>query len=375
MDGGEAAATSNTERWQSQLFRTPQVLAVTVLVIAVLAVIDAFLVRADHAERIAAAAAAFERAERLTHANNHEGALELYRTARNIRRDDERYQLALVQALRQTGRLEEAEREARRLLQEHPAHGPGNLILARTLAEQGDFEEAEWFYHRSIYGSWSEAQQQQRRAVRFELADLLASRGQQEELIAEVLVLMGEQEGDLATKRRAADLLLQAGAGARSAELYRELLRERARDAELYGLYGLALLSDHQYRRGRANLETALALGSEDPRFEERAQFARDVVTMDPFARGLSSRERARRARLLVEKTSALLEACTQQQANAEILARVKEQLASNRRRITDELIENDLAMTEQAWEALPQPCRTGTEAEAIGAILDQFQR
>jgi predicted Zn-dependent protease len=353
--------------------RTVLVLSATGLVIAAMAAADAFLVRLGETERQTAAASLYKRAETLTASGDPDRALDYYRLARNQMRDDQKYRLAFVQALQRVGRLEEAEAEARRMLLEHSAAGPLNLILARILAARKRPDDAAWFYHRALYGNWSENSDSERLSARLELADLLARKGATEQVVAEVLLLLNDADAGKQLRERSADLLLKAGSFQRAAALYRELLRENPKQANLHAGLGLALFTGGQVRRSRTELAIASDLEPANTEVRRKLEIAQNYVELDPAARGIGSVERTRRSRRLLQIAVATIQACG---VPDEARTSVDESTAllANRRRRTSEP-DRDVALAGDIWRAMPSTCKTSAESEAVTMLFEEARQ
>ena len=83
------------------------------------------------------------------------------------------FQLALSRALSAAGRFSDAETMLADLLERDGMNGPANLAMARVLAKEGRLTESVSYYHRAIYGQWTQNTLANRVQARFELVDLL----------------------------------------------------------------------------------------------------------------------------------------------------------------------------------------------------------
>src|SRR5580704_14196289 len=145
-------------------------------------------------------------------------------------------------------KFDDADANLKTLLEADPNNGPANLSSARLKVLQGDIKDAESFYHRAIYGSWTENAPAHRVAARLELANLLASRGEQEGLLAELVALEAEPQSNTAILKQVAHLYRVAGSPAREANVYRELIQSNEDDIDAYVGLGEAELAQGEYR-------------------------------------------------------------------------------------------------------------------------------
>jgi tetratricopeptide (TPR) repeat protein len=106
------------------------------------------------------------------------------------------------------------------LLETDPTDAFASLILARVLKEEARYREAVSYFHRAIYGRFSDDPEGNRLKTRFELIDVLAERKSKEELLAQLLAVADEAPGDLKTRKRIGRLFLAAGSPSRAAEVF-----------------------------------------------------------------------------------------------------------------------------------------------------------
>lgn len=346
--------------------RTLRVLGVAALIAGLLAAGDAMLVRFGLAERRAAAGELYERARKLTSTGEHAQALDLYRQARNEQRNNVTYRIALIQALERAGRTEEAEAEARRLVAQQPTDGPANVVLAHLLESAKRYEDAAWFYHRALYGNWSDSVEQRTR-IRLELADMLAGQGRTEEVVAEVLLILNEAGANADIRLRSANLLMKSGAWRRAAGIYADLAAQSPRDASLHAALGLALFAEKEYRRARNELATAIRLGDTGDEVHRKFEVSQAVVERDPNARGVGSRELERRRIALLNEVMEIGQGCG---ADVSLPPMVAAQNVLSKRRPVHADPEDELDAAEAVWDILQAKCKAGPKAEAISIIF-----
>ena len=229
------------------------------MVAAAVAAIDVVLVRVAARHRAETGHRLFENGLRARAQGHTETALELLRSAYNRAPGNAAYHLAFAQALVDAGRTREGHAALSELLDRHPADGAANAEMARALAKQGDWQRAAWYYHRAIYGEWPSGVDL--RALRFELAELLARHGEREQLVSEVVLLSTEPAAG-AEAKRLGGLQLAAGEWGRAELLFRSLLRKDAADPELLTGLAKAQMGQGRYLAAERSLRRAVAAGA-----------------------------------------------------------------------------------------------------------------
>ena len=120
-------------------------------------------------------------------------------------------ELLLARALALSGHLNEARSYFLNLWEARPGDGEVNLQLARLARQQGKLAEAAEYYRLSVNGSWESEGIVHRRAVRLELSDFLASRGEDAEARDELMTVAGNATNDKATLLGVAERFDRAG--------------------------------------------------------------------------------------------------------------------------------------------------------------------
>ena len=106
------------------------------------------------------------------------------------------YELDMISALIALGRTADADPLMDEVLQRKPNDGAVNLAAARLKVKEGDQEAAVSYYHRAIYGEWTKDPAARKRDARFELVDFLLKEHSKQELLAELITLEAESDGD-----------------------------------------------------------------------------------------------------------------------------------------------------------------------------------
>ena len=230
------------------------VLVIALAVIIACAAMDVFLTRITQSRRAASARWAYSQGEQLSQAGRFASAIERFRSAYNQNPTNPAYQLALIAALRHAGEVDQAKLTLARLLEKAPADGAANIEMARILAHSNDWRNAAWYYHRGLYGQWRNPVDLV--PLRFELADLLASRHATEDLLAE-LPLLDREVTDPSDQRHLGKLLIEAKSWTRAEQVYRALLRNSGCDAELWTSLGRSQIGAGDYRASQRSFDRA----------------------------------------------------------------------------------------------------------------------
>lgn len=286
-------------------------------VICGLAALDVFLERAERAEMAAQAEQAYQQGSRLLEAGRADDAVEALRRAHAIERKNATYELQLIAAMTAAGKTEEAEPLMNEVLDIDRNAGPANLVAARLKLKQGKIVDAEAYYHRAIYGTWPQDAVAHRIAARLELIELLISKNQKQNLLAELLSLQADAKSDPAIQLRLARWFLAAGSPGRAADAYRELIRQDANDADDYAGLGEAELEQGAYRAAHNAFASAAARKKRDSAIRAKLQLAAMLAGLDPTPRQLSSAQKYQRSLYILEWAQQDLEKCIQTRAAA----------------------------------------------------------
>jgi tetratricopeptide (TPR) repeat protein len=356
-------------------------LAGVVLAIVALFSIDTFLAKTERAESRVEATRFYASGQRLLEQGKSAEAVQQFRSAIAIERDNQDYQLALGQALLAAGRSAEAEAALNELLQRNPIDAATNLAMARVLAKEDRVDDAAFYYHRAIYGQWKQDAHANQLKVRFELTDLLNREGSKEALLAELLPLQNEAPDDLATRKQLGHLFIAAGSPARAADIFRALLRTQPRDPEVYRGLGDAEFAEGNYHTAQAEFQASLHLRPADLETQHRLDLCDQVLELDPMQRGLSGEEQYQRSRTLVERVLEDVIRCLGGSASGaaqELIKIVQDGLKKSvppaRQRAA---LEDNLAWAERLWQVRRTDCKQaiGASEQPLALVLAIFVR
>jgi tetratricopeptide (TPR) repeat protein len=338
---------------------------VIALVVAGLWSLDVFLARTDREAVQNRANSLYAQGVQLLKQGHASAAVELLRRANAMVRDNRAYQLDYVAALVAARKFDDADANLKTLLQSDPNNGPANLLSARLMVQEGHIPDAESHYHRAIYGAWPENAPAHRLAVRLELVELLASRGERQELLAELLALESEAQGKAAILKRIAYLYQVAGYPARGADVYRELIQSDPDDIDAYAGLGGDELALGDYRAALAAFLNANRRSPGNPTIQRDIGLLNAMATIDPTPRRLSSAEKFARSTRILKLTRDALNGCAKWD-EAQRLVDESDKVLSKKApaNVTNELAESRLALAEQLWQAHIKLCGPGTSEQ-----------
>jgi tetratricopeptide (TPR) repeat protein len=370
------SASGQTTVADSSSGPTLALVIVLVIVIGGLWTLDLFLARTDREAVQSQANNIYAEGVRALQQGHAREAVERLRRANSMVRDNRAYQLDYVAALMAARKFDEAEANLKTLLDSDPNNGRANLLSARLKFQQGHIPDAESYYHRAIYGSWAENAAAHRVAARLELANLLASRGEQEELLAEVVALETEARSNAATLKQVANLYRVAGSPAREANVYRELIESNEDDFDAYVGLGEAELAQGDYHDAMAAFLDANRRRPGDRTVQEDIALLNAMATIDPTPRRLSSAEKFARSTRILKLTRDALNNCAKTEEARRMVDNCDKVLAENvPPHVTNEMSEARLTLAEQMWQARIQRCgpSTSEQENALRLIMTKL--
>jgi Tfp pilus assembly protein PilF len=330
---------------------SPTLKALIVLaVMAALYGIDKFLAAQEQNEVNQAAASDFSAGKHLLSSGKPQQAAENFARAHALNRDSREYLLALAEARIADHQLTAARDTLNDALEEDSNDGRANLLMARLMAASGNFKDADFYYHRAIYGEWSSNAGKAKATVRLELANMLAEHGNNQELLSELLLLENEPDQALATKKHIAALFLQAGSGQRAEAEFRSLISEDRGDPDIFVGLGRAAIMEGNYRTAENAFLDALRRRMNDPQIQSQLKLVAKLATLDPTARRLSTAEKYRRSGEILELAQIELNACLANPPS-------QEPAKPAPRAVTNEMAEARLDETEKVWKQREQAC------------------
>jgi tetratricopeptide (TPR) repeat protein len=356
---------AGTPLLRPSLFRTLFFVAIASVA---LVLIDSVLAGTERRETALEAARFYHDGRQMMQQHRYANAADAFRSAIANARGNMEYPLALAQALLAAGQLDDADATLTDLLQSDSMAGAPNLAMARVFAKKGLYEDAEFYYHRAIYGQWKADAQNNRVKTRFELADLLAARDSKPELLAELLPLQDQASNDAATQAKLARLYMIAGSPARAAAIFRDLVRLNPRDTAAEEGLGNAEFALGNYPEAQSALVAAVRLSAGDQSARKALELCDQVLNLDPMRHGLDNPERYRRSvhvlELVVDKVTQCLA------PDQDLMDAANKSLARHFGTTgQSEAVEANLDLAAKLWQAEKTKC-----ASAISAMDEPLQ-
>jgi tetratricopeptide (TPR) repeat protein len=330
--------------------------AYTIVAFIGLFFLDRALANLERTELQSEAARGYREGMELLRSNQPARAAERLQRAYSLQRGNRDYALGYAEALSQGDRREDSAALVRQMLARSSNDGEANLLMARLSAADGKAAEADAFYHRAVYGTWTGNSEARILQTRLELAGYLAAHGTSRGLLAELLILQDQASNDPALARRVAELLLESGSPARSAALYRELLNKEPRAPDLFQGLGRAELAAGDYRQATAAFMDQLRVNPGNADATHWLRLSSQLSRLDPTPRNLSSAEKHRRSVELLSGALAQLEQCAPG-AGALTEARALESAAKTKRTPANEESEAALETAVRVWHERLRLC------------------
>jgi Tfp pilus assembly protein PilF len=191
-----------------------------------------------------------------------EGAVDSFRKATAIDRENRTYVLAMADALAAANHNMEAQQALQQLREEDPTNAEVNLHLARLAAKRGNIPEAVLYYHSALDGMWAGPKaQEQRRNIRIELIQFLIARHDENRALSELLVLDTELPDKAAAHVQVAKLFAEAEDLRHALNDFTEALQLDPHDVDAMGGAGAVAFSLGDRHKARHFLEEAEAHG------------------------------------------------------------------------------------------------------------------
>ncbi|MGA8151810.1 MAG: tetratricopeptide repeat protein [Terriglobales bacterium] len=239
-----------------------------------------------------------------------EMAVEHFRAALTYSHDNFQYQLSLARALRDTGRIPEAETYLISLWERSPQDGAVNLALGRLAAREKLLDKTTQYYHNAIYGVWPSNADENRLNAWFELVDFLLHQNARPQAQAELIALSAELPRRPELQLRVADFFARAQDYPHALLEYQKVLQTSRGNPEALAGAGEAAFNLARYRTAARYLEAAVTANPRDTDSAQLLQVTKVVLDVNPFGREISSSERHRRIRAIFEAGGKRLDAC-----------------------------------------------------------------
>ncbi len=358
-------------------------LAVIASIVA-LALVDVSLEKTEQLELAQSARRADRNGSQLLKRGNTDEAVEAFRKAHSLERENTGYQLDLIQALMADGKSAEAEPLMSDILEEESNAGQANLVAARLAAQQSHTTTADAYYHRAVYGEWPDRVTQHQIAVRMELIQFLNTHGKQNEILAELLPLEEQAGKDPVLQPQIAQLFLTAGSPSRAEAIYRRLIKQNSRNAMAYAGLGDSELALGDFRAARSAFAAAVARDAGNPAWHSQLELATSLNSLDPTLRWLSPQDKYSRARQILQLAASDLQQCITNHLELatddakQLLDSADADLRSEPpKQVTNDLAEDTLSLAQKIWHMRTSLCgpSTASDEEALRLSMEKLSK
>ena len=353
-------------------------------VIIGLTLVDVSLRRTEQGELASQALRSDQNGTQLLKQGKPNEAVDAFRKAHALERENTRYEIDLIQSLMAAGKLAEAQPLMSDILEEQSNDGETNLVAARLAARQGHINLADAYYHRAIYGQWPDELSVHQVQVRLELINFLQAHGKQDEILAELLPLQEQARNDAHLLPKVALLFLAAGSPGRAETIFRQLIKIEPENSGDYSGLGEAELALGDFRAAHTAFEDAKARGENGPALDKRLQLASMLSNLDPTLRWLSAPNKyARSMRILGLATGDLQQCITNHSERStdaanQLLAGAQTELSAPiPKQPTNEMAEGALSLAASIWHTRTSVCGTGTSSdeEPLRLIMEKLAK
>jgi len=263
------------------------------------------------------AAVWFERGMQYLEAGETEEAIQSFRKATADAGDNQKYLLALADALAADNYAAEAKQLLLTLRESDPGNAEINTQLARLAAQQGEVQEAVHYYQSALYSNWAAAQADERRRLRIEFIRFLLAHQQRDLATSELLVLQGRTPDSAPAHIETAKLFLEADDQKHALQEYEEAVRLDSHNEEALTGAGETSFQLGDYARAERYLRDALDVNPDSQKARQLLWLAELVQREDPLAPRLSPLERQRRLMADFQRSEQRLDSCLNQTAGS----------------------------------------------------------
>ena len=298
-----------------------------------------------------------------------DAAVEEFRAALTCDPSNPQYQLSLGRALRDTGRLDQAESYLLALWQRAPQDSTINLALGRVAARRGNVDDAIRYYHNAMYGVWSADADANRRKARIELIEFLLQKGARAQAQSELVALVASLPPDPQLHLQASQLFAQAQDYRDALSEYEQVLHlDRSDPLALAGAGEAAHHAGH-FRTSQNYLQEAVKVNPQDVWSRHLLESARLVLHTDPFVRRISDAERVRRLTAAFVHAGDRLKSCARAKG-----VNLENASVESRPPVLSSISSKALATLAQRWLTMKSDLRrlrSASESDLPDAIMD----
>jgi len=346
----------------------------SLFLLAALLVATGFASRAFHGHEENLAKEWLDRGELELAAGHPQAALDSLRNALAYSRESPAIELRLAQALVAAGRDEEARAHLLTLWETEPGSAAVNLELARLAARRGDVAEAIRYYQGSLYGVWDSNGIERHRQTRQELIEFLSAHGMKRQALSELLVFAASLPPDPALQVHAGDLLFKAGSFDHALAQFRLAIRLEPHNAQALAGAGRASFQMGNFQDAQHFLERAGRGAPLDAETASLLILSRTVLSLDPYALGLSDAARSARALRVFALAQQRLAACTPspRDLRSAATADLARRAADLQPKVLDRNLRQDMDLFDSVIQLAFETESTAAAACGPGSVEDQ---
>jgi tetratricopeptide (TPR) repeat protein len=278
------------------IIREPLLVSILVLITILFSALTHSYSHAYDRRRVTLGVEWFERGKQELGNGRPAAAVEDFRTALLYNPRNWDYSMHLADALSQGHHTEQALNYYLGLWQSQPNNGPVNLQLARLSAQKDDVPGAERYFNGAIFGDWAENASANRLTASLEMINFYLERGDSGHAESQLIILSDNLPEDPQLHTRVADLYSRVGDDQRALKQYRQA-------AQLDPTYLPAVLGagEAAFRIGddpaaQTYLSNSLRLDESNAAAKNLLAVIQAVSLLNPYQRGISDSEKAKRA-------------------------------------------------------------------------------
>ena len=270
------------------------------------------------------AAVWFERGMQYRQSGDTAKAIQAFRKATAEGGDNEKYVLALADALIAGNHDAEAEQLLLRLRESDPGNTEINTRLARLAAAQGSVQDAVHYYQSALYANWAPTQADERRKLRIEFIRYLIAHQQRDMATSELLVLQARTPPTATAHIETARMFVEANDPAHALEEYNQAVQLDGKNVEALSGAGETAFQTGDYAKAEQYLKAVLDVDPQSQKTRELLALAEAVQSEDPLAPHIPEAERQKRLSVDLETTKSRLDGCTAQTSDPKASVELK---------------------------------------------------
>lgn len=254
------------------------------------------------------AAIRFREGQRQFSSGKIDQAIDSFRKATTDALRDQKYALALANALAAGNHDAEAQQTLLRLREADPEDAEIDSQLARLAAKRGEVDDAVHYYQNALYGRWAGTQVDQRKLqLRVELIRFLLGHQQRNIALSELLILEADLPRSAVAHVETARLFLQTGDAQHALKNYDAAIELDEDNVDALTEAGETAFRQRDYPGAERYLRAAVKFNPENENTRRLLSVTEMVLSGDPLAPHLAKEEaRKRLLRGLTQATERL---------------------------------------------------------------------